>query len=550
MRSDGLSGRDGTCARSTSGSKTRRPIRCWCALAVLFCVGTPAWATWSIVLVDVETKEIAVGSATCLTGFDLRQNLPVVLVEVGAAVAQSAVDGNAVNRIRMHDQLLLGTAPDDILALLAQLDPAHQTRQYGIVDVLGRAATFTGSEDGQHASGVIGQTGSIVYAIQGNVLTGPPVVLSAEDAVINTPGDLPDKLMAAMQAARSFGGDGRCSCTVLNPTVCGSPPDSFEKAAHISFMIDARAGDTDGVCNATLGCATGDYFMNFNVANQTAEDEDPVFQAQALFDQWRLDNVGQPDAVHSTVVMDRPWIRADGQETVEMLVSIKDWQDQPTTETVFPFPVHNAESDGRTFPGPFEDLGNGVFRFTFGFASEPGVDVFDVRADGGLRPIIVLPRPTLLVVAMEDVDADGEVDLADYQLLRACATGPDQPTTPDCLDRDSDRNGHVDLNDYARLQNAFTNELCVSLEITAQPERLNLCLGQTGQVSVGFNTDPDASVQWFRDGVAIPDATDAVYTIQSAAVADEGYYAVRLTNTCGSVTSESAAVRVFESCGP
>jgi len=532
------------------GRRTRRPLGFWCGVVVLLCMGAPAWATWSIVLVDTETKEIAVGSATCLTGFDLRQNLPVVLVEVGAGVAQSAVDGNAVNRIRIHDQLLLGTDPDDILALLAQLDPAHQTRQYGIVDVLGRAATFTGTEDGPHASGVIGQTGTIVYSIQGNVLTGPPVVLSAEAAVINTPGDLPDKLMAAMQAARSFGGDGRCSCTVLNPTVCGSPPDSFEKAAHISFMIDARAGDIDGVCNAGLGCATGDYFMNFNVANQTAEDEDPVFQAQALFDQWRLDNIGLPDAVHSTVVMDRPWIRADGQETVEMLVSIKDWQDQPTAESGFPFPLHNAASDGRTGPGPFQDLGNGVFSFTFGFATEPGIDVFDVVASGAFRSVTVLPRPTLLVVAMEDVDADGEVDLADYQLLQACATGPDQPATPACLDRDSDRNGHVDLDDYARLQNAFTNQLCVRLEITEQPQRLNLCLGQTGQVSVAFNTDPDASFQWFRDAVAIPGATDAVYTIQSAALADEGYYSVRLTNTCGSVTSEPVAVRVFESCGP
>ncbi len=523
----------------------------WCVFTVLSLMAAPAWATWSIVLIDTETKEIAVGSATCLTGFDLRQNLPVVLVEVGAGVAQSAVDGSAVNRIRIHDQLLLGTHPDDILILLDQLDPAHQTRQYGIVDVLGRAATFTGTEDGQHASGVIGQTGTIVYSIQGNVLTGPEVVLAAEAAVINTLGDLPDKLMAGMQAARSFGGDGRCSCTVLNPTVCGSPPDSFEKAAHISFMISARAGDIDGACNASVGCGAGDYFMNFNVANQTAEDEDPVFQVQALFDQWRLDNIGRPDAVHSTVVMDRPWIRADGQESVELLVSIKDWQDQPATDVLFPFPMHSATSDGRTVAGPFQDLGNGVFSFRFGFATEPGIDEFDVRTDGASRPVTVIPRPTLLVVAMEDVDADGEVDLADYSLLQACATGPDQPATPACMDRDSNRDGHVDLGDYALMQNAFTNELCVRLQITEQPERLNLCPGAMGQVGVAFNTDPDASFQWFKDSVPIPGATDAVYTIPSAGLTDEGYYSVRLANTCGSITSEAVAVRVLAGgCDP
>ena len=65
-----------------------------------------ASATWAIILVDTITGEIAVGSATCLTGFDLERWLPVVLVDVGAACAQSFVDNTGQNRRLIFDELL------------------------------------------------------------------------------------------------------------------------------------------------------------------------------------------------------------------------------------------------------------------------------------------------------------------------------------------------------------------------------------------------------------------------------------------------------------
>ena len=60
-------------------------------LAVLISVGvlaTPVSATWSILIVDTRTGELAVGSATCLTGFNLRTITPVLLVGRGAACAE------------------------------------------------------------------------------------------------------------------------------------------------------------------------------------------------------------------------------------------------------------------------------------------------------------------------------------------------------------------------------------------------------------------------------------------------------------------------------
>jgi hypothetical protein len=215
-------------------------------------------ATWSIILIDTRTGEIAVGSATCLTSFDLKAGTPVLIPGYGAATAQSSVDSTGQNRVLIRDELVRGTDPDVILSILDSFDSSHQSRQYGIVDTAGRAATFTGDRAGPWAGGVTGRVGTIVYAVQGNVLTGEPVVDLAVEAIIHTPGGVPERLMAAMEAARSMGGDGRCSCDPRFPDSCGSPPPDFEKAAHIAYMLIARLGDTPG-CNGRYDAGSSPY---------------------------------------------------------------------------------------------------------------------------------------------------------------------------------------------------------------------------------------------------------------------------------------------------
>jgi hypothetical protein len=203
-----------------------------------------ASATWSIVLINTRTGEVGVASATCLENFDLRANTPVLLCGVGGATAQSFVDSTGQNRVLIRDRLLAGVDPAQILAELSTFDSGHQTRQYGIADVRGRAVTFSGTSAAAWAGGRTGRIGDFVYAVQGNILTGAPVVDQAVDAIISTPGDLPAKLMASMEAARAMGGDGRCSCS-SGPTNCGSPPPSFTKSAHIAYLMVSRFADLD-----------------------------------------------------------------------------------------------------------------------------------------------------------------------------------------------------------------------------------------------------------------------------------------------------------------
>lgn len=225
---------------------------------VLAAAAGAAEATWSIIIIDTRTGEIGVASATCLTGFDLRANTPVLIPGVGAATAQSAVDSTGQNRVKIRDLLVQGMDPNAIVGTLAGFDTAHQSRQYGIADTLGRTATFTGLGAGAWAGGQVGQIGDLVYAVQGNVLTGEPVVAAAVQAIIDTPGDIAAKMMASMEAARSMGGDGRCSCSGGNPTGCGAPPPTFTKSAHIAYMLIARDGDTAG-CNGLTRAGTRPY---------------------------------------------------------------------------------------------------------------------------------------------------------------------------------------------------------------------------------------------------------------------------------------------------
>ncbi len=252
---------------------TRKALGCLGLVAALG-VASSAHATWSILIMDIRTGEIAVGSATCLTSFNLRDNTPVLLTGIGAGTAQSAVDNTGQNRVFIRDALLAGIDPVQIVADLESFDGAHQSRQYGIIDVMGGTATFSGSGAGSWAGGQTGHAGPIYYAVQGNVLAGSPVVENAVQAIINTPGDLPAKLMAAMEAARFFGGDGRCSCSGGAPDSCGSPPNNgnFNKSAHIAYMLVARTGDIDG-CNSVYRTGNGSWWLRSHDINNDGKKD-------------------------------------------------------------------------------------------------------------------------------------------------------------------------------------------------------------------------------------------------------------------------------------
>lgn len=380
-----------------------RLVRLWFfALAVVLWLPQAAAATWSVILTDSNTREIAIGSATCVTGIDLKQLASVVVVTKGAAAAQSAVDVTGQNRMLIFEELQAGTDPALILLKLSEQDPSHQSRQYGIVDTLERAAGFTGSSAGGFAGDLTGQIGTITYAIQGNLLTGEPVLTAAEAAILGQGRDLASKLMLAMLAAREKGGDGRCSCSPSNPEGCGAPPPEFEKSAHVGYMVVARLGDVDGSCNAAAGCASGDYYMDLNVAFQGSNDEDPVVQLQQEFAVWRQQLVGHPDHHRSSMSLLDPVLPADGTSVTRARIVARDLQgtrlvEGGATVTVTIDPASTATAG----IGDVMDRGEGVYAVELTAGTTPGEVLFDVVIDDGEVAAQLSPLPLLELVAVD-----------------------------------------------------------------------------------------------------------------------------------------------------
>ncbi len=420
------------------------------AVVALGVSSTATHATWSICITDSSTKEVAVGTVTCLNQFDLLSLVPVVVVGKGAAAVQSAGDFDGQRRPIIFDGLMNGLSPQAILTILENVS-GHQSRQYGIADTNDARVSFTGSQNGQWAGSIVGNDGTMAYAIQGNVLAGECVLTAIEDAILNTGGDIPARLMAGMQAAKDNGGDGRCSCNPNLPTNCGCPPDGFvpdvDKSGHIGGMVVARVGDVDDpVCNAA-GCVDGQYFMRLNVPFQASGNPDPVVQLKALFAHWQASLLGRPDAIQSMVDFDPGFIAPNGVSTATMEIALLDRLGMPVIIPIQSVTVQHATgSAGLSTIGAVADNGGGSFSVTLTSGLAAGTDVFVVMVDDGTNTIQLAPQPSYEYFELGDLDGDGVVGIVDFLALLAVWG----PCPAPCI-ADLDGDGIVGIVDFLGL---------------------------------------------------------------------------------------------------
>ena len=377
------------------------------ALAVAVAAAPFARATWSICLTDTSTGEVAIGTVTCINNADLEKFVPIVRVGLGVGACQSLIDAQGVNKKIIWNELPNGTDPATMLQMMQAVDSQYQWRQIGIVDLQARGVTFTGTKDGLWAGGVTGHVGAITYAIQGNVLTGQPVITLAEQAILNTAGDLGQKLMAGMEAARSMGGDGRCSCNASMPQQCGSPPSSFTRSGYIGCVIVARIGDTDGTCVQPAGCSTGQYYLELNINGQQAANPDPVVQMQAQYATWRASLAGRPDHVKSKNVLNRAILHADGVDGTQLGIRLFDVDGVaiPAGGASVSVTVEPGASAGVTI-GTVNDLGTGEYRVPITAQNTVGKAKLRVVVNDGLGPVTLYPFPEVTVAKSPALSAN------------------------------------------------------------------------------------------------------------------------------------------------
>jgi len=257
-------------------------------LALAAAAPTALAATWSIVAVDRETGRLVIASATCVPQAALR-NFPseglwdvqaIVVPGKGVAAAQAAVDRTRESQMLIRRELAAGTDPDRILAMLVE-DPAREGRQFGIVDLEGRSAGFSGARNGAASlsvQGAVRGTG-IHVSIQGNLLASDAVVLDAMAAFLSAGGSLEDRVMAAMEAADRAGGDARCICTT--PPVPDAP--CAHRTAHVAYILAADSDDRPDLEHHARG--EWSFFLHVTDEDITPEENaNPVTTLRLRYD--------------------------------------------------------------------------------------------------------------------------------------------------------------------------------------------------------------------------------------------------------------------------
>jgi hypothetical protein len=274
----------------------RHSLRLGVALSVLLAgAPVPAWATWSIVAVDLATKRVVIASATCVDRDDqfLMGVQAVVVPGRGVAACQASVDGTHTNQMLVFRELERGTEPARIIEMLSA-DPAFQSRQFGIVDLQGRSAGHSGLSNGYVSQDVQGHVPGtqIYFSVQGNILRPGNVVPNAVQAFLNTKGTLTDRVMAAMEAADGSGGDSRCSCPPWPADGLAPPIPCDGKTSHVAYILMAEATDTNGDSHNN-----GKYAMYITVSQpgdnrgpgaiKAGENLNPVKTLRMRYDAWR-----------------------------------------------------------------------------------------------------------------------------------------------------------------------------------------------------------------------------------------------------------------------
>jgi uncharacterized Ntn-hydrolase superfamily protein len=101
--------------------------------------------------------------------------------------------------------LAQGHSAQETLDWLLKDDPNPGVRQIGLVDSRGGAAAHSGSTCHDWKGHRIGEG----FTCQGNILTGPETVEAMFDAFMGASGELSDRLIAALLAGDTIGGDAR-----------------------------------------------------------------------------------------------------------------------------------------------------------------------------------------------------------------------------------------------------------------------------------------------------------------------------------------------------
>jgi len=181
--------------------------------------------TYSIVAYDSSTGDLGVAVQSKFP--NVGGIVPWGRTGVGAVATQSL--SNTDYGERGLDLMAEGATAEEALRIVMRSDTMLQDRQVGMVDARGNAASFTGRKTfdwaggrvgadgpgtrGAGGGGPVGGKGEVIvgrgYAAQANIMVSDQTVKNLAETFERTPGNLADRLMAALKAGQAGGGDKR-----------------------------------------------------------------------------------------------------------------------------------------------------------------------------------------------------------------------------------------------------------------------------------------------------------------------------------------------------
>jgi uncharacterized Ntn-hydrolase superfamily protein len=205
----------------------------------------PWFGTFSIIAVDPATGELGVGVQS--RAFGAGAAVPYAKPGVGAVATQASA--NRQYGPKAMALLEQGLSVEEVVKRLTDEDQGRDTRQLAVIDAKGRSAVYTGrrvidrntdKNDPVHYGGYAGHISGPHYSVQGNTLASVEVVKAMAAAFEKGKGSLAERLMDALDAGQSRGGDTRGMQSAGILVVRPLPANSTNTVERI---VDIRVDD-------------------------------------------------------------------------------------------------------------------------------------------------------------------------------------------------------------------------------------------------------------------------------------------------------------------
>ncbi len=205
----------------------------------------PWFSTFSIIAFDPATNDLGVGVQS--RAFGAGAAVPYAKPGVGAVATQASANRSyGPKAIALLEQ---GLSPTEVVKRITDEDPGRDTRQVAVIDTKGRSAVYTGKRvidrnsdpaDTVHFGAWAGHAAGRNFSVQGNTLASEAVVKAMAEAYERGAGSMAERLMDALDAGQSTGGDVRGMQSAGILVVRPLPPGS---ESTVERIVDIRVDD-------------------------------------------------------------------------------------------------------------------------------------------------------------------------------------------------------------------------------------------------------------------------------------------------------------------